>query len=260
MPHWTNKIFAAPKKTMAKSLLIPLILVIAWTSFSCSKKGDKDKIAEAQACLDSAKGADALECANMVDGITTAAADLIRCAAYLQWGNIGNPSTIAGVIDTVTNSNGTSNTAALLGVLNFSVGTPMTDSSKMFNYCYNSGSKGLLFLAAFSRIATAGTYAQANCGGNNAAYNAACSADATCEKMLCAINNTSTLSAMGDVLIATNKGVCVSDPTQSICSDITYSVNNAPNSSGAAVFCTYAARISNLTYAAVKAATGTSCP
>jgi hypothetical protein len=239
-------------------LLLSCVLIF---SISCSKKSDKDKIAEAQNCLDSTKGADSLSCMSIVDGVNSSAAELIRCAAYLQWGNIGDPSTIASVINTVTGSTG-SNTAALLPLVVLNVGSnSFAESGTMFNYCLNSESKGLLFLSAFSRIATAATYAQSNCGGNNAAYSVACSSNTTCEQMLCAVNNTSTLSALGDVLIATNNLICKSDPTQSICSDITYSVNNAPTATGAGIFCTYVARVSGLTYAVVKATTGgSSCP
>ena len=51
--------------------MLLLVLSILVFSASCSKKSDKDKIAEAQNCLDSTKGADSLECMSIVDGVNS---------------------------------------------------------------------------------------------------------------------------------------------------------------------------------------------
>ena len=246
---------------MKKTAGILLVVFALLSTTSCSqKKADKDKVAEAQRCLDTATASEALGCMDYVDGVSTAAADLIRCAAYMQAYNIGDASTIASVVDSVTKSGSSSNTSALLPLLAFSGGSAFSDSAKMFSYCLNSGSKGLLFLAAFSRIATAGVYAASNCGGNNATYSTACSANTTCTQMLCSAYNPNTSTAMGDAMIATNNVICAPDPTKSICTDITYAVNNSPfPGNSAAVFCTYVAKVGNLSYAVVKATTGT-CP
>src|SRR5262245_51594471 len=46
----------------------------------CSKETDADKIADAQACLDTATAAEAATCVAKVDGLESPAAYLIRCA------------------------------------------------------------------------------------------------------------------------------------------------------------------------------------
>lgn len=249
---------ATEDRAMTKLIRVVSSVALAIT-LGCSKKVN-DSVAEAQDCLNTARGESALACMNAVQGITTPAAEMIRCASYLQWQGIGAPATLASAIDQLTGPNA-GNTSALLGLVAFTQGSqPFTDSGTMFDHCYNSNSRGLLFLGAFTRIATAGVYAEANCGGNNAAYSAACSADTTCIRMACAIFNTQTIDAMGQVLIATEEKACRGS-TQSICADINAAVQNAPvPGNRASVFCSYVVRVAGISYASLQALPGTNCP
>ncbi|MFN7824465.1 MAG: hypothetical protein ACK5P6_03800, partial [Pseudobdellovibrionaceae bacterium] len=60
---------------------IALIALSSLLISGCGKETDADKIADAQACLDTATPANVSDCVDKVSGVSGKGAELIRCVA-----------------------------------------------------------------------------------------------------------------------------------------------------------------------------------
>lgn len=143
-------------------LLITLVGLsfVALFLTSC-EEGDDVKIAQAQSCLDKAMdGSDAALCIEMVDGVDTAKASLIRCGGtYLQQGfttakftsaynKLKNPGTgvnpMMGMISNI----------AFTATNTYTRRTNTADAVYVTSECAKSGSTGLAWLANSTKLAT----------------------------------------------------------------------------------------------------------
>lgn len=147
---------------------------LAFGLVNCSGKKDADKVADAQACLNSAVASTAADCTSKVEGLTTAGANSVRCAAIFIQQGFSNPATIASVANTAKSGTGTSSTTAVMGAFAFrALSTPLDNynqSNQALAVCADSGSKGLAFLATTASIATTANYLSsvtAGCTGSS---------------------------------------------------------------------------------------------
>lgn len=126
----------------------------------CAKK-ESDHVAEAQACLDSSTSATALSCLSLVDGISSASANTIRCSIYFVDQGFSEPARLSAVADQITsNANPDSASFQALATMGFTASKysmPQNDtlSATAFSFCQSSKSPGLIYLSSMSRIATA---------------------------------------------------------------------------------------------------------
>lgn len=133
--------------------LISLSLIMT----SCGSKKEVDSIGEAQQCLNEATSSTAMSCASKVDGLTSAGAYNIRCAAAFVREGFASPTKYTAAFDTLKNSG--SGTASFMGLVSFSsagnIQTDASNASTTFTDCYNASAKGKALISSFGYIMTA---------------------------------------------------------------------------------------------------------
>lgn len=162
----------------------------------CAKKTENDVIAEAQECLNKSTSATALNCLSIVDGKTTTASYLIRCAAYVKEQGIAEPSRLVEIAKGM-DSGGANGMATMMKWLAFSSVAKMDAA---WAACSQSGSKGLVTLASMSRMATAMIDAAGQIGNNPTPEQV--------KTIICA-NNSSTDLIVGQTAIVAYQQGCV---------------------------------------------------
>lgn len=138
-------------KSFRTLLLLSFILFLG---LSCSQK-DSDKIGEAQICLDSAKtAAQANSCLSIVSGMSSSAANGVRCSAYFIAEGFTDPQTFVNAFSAIDSGGSSSNINTLMGLITFKSATTQagdyTNAQTTFNYCVASGGKGATMISAFS--------------------------------------------------------------------------------------------------------------
>ena len=135
-----------------------LIMVMA---LGCENADDRS-IAEAQKCLDTATaGAGANRCLELVGSQSGAEASSIRCSAkYLQRGVTESSFVEAYKSLSVTPAANTSQVLNLVSYITFTGSNsqtgaaPLTDANFVFDECAKANSKGMLLLAAATKMGT----------------------------------------------------------------------------------------------------------
>lgn|GEM_PF-4467344 len=143
-------------KMISKVLL--LALALGFIS-ACGGKSDDDLIAETQECLNRASSTTALSCVTVLEGKTSEAANLLRCAAYYKDQEFSDPQRLASIGEQMKGG-GDSAVMTMMSALayasdKYSAPQNLTLVNTAAAYCFNSGSKGLVVLASMSKIATA---------------------------------------------------------------------------------------------------------
>ncbi len=143
---------------MTKLRLLGALIILSSLILVGCEKGDDDRLAQAQACLDRATQATVAECENMVSGITGASAAFIRCSAnFITQGFTGArfASAFQALKETQT---GVNSTVAMMSYLVFTVGA---DDDARADYatltvgnCNATGMAGMIMFASFARTAT----------------------------------------------------------------------------------------------------------
>jgi hypothetical protein len=175
---------------------------------ACANKKDSDKVAEAQVCLNSSTQSNALDCLTKVEGLDSAAANTIRCAAIFIRQGFSSPSFVAQAANQIKSGSGKSATLAVMTAFEFKSLASVTDNYNMsqeaLRYCSQSGSKGLGFLATSASLATTSKYlASVVVGACGAAGDTA--AQLTCLKNQ---NNSTADAAVGAVVSAAYQANC----------------------------------------------------
>lgn len=133
--------------------LISLSLILT----SCGSKKEVDSIGEAQQCLNEATSSTAMSCASKVDGLTSAGAYNIRCAAAFVREGFASPTKYTAAFDTLKNSG--SGTSSFMGLVSFSsagnIQTDASNASTTFSDCYSASAKGKALISSFGYIMTA---------------------------------------------------------------------------------------------------------
>ena len=140
---------------MRQRLTQILIIVAASTLFLACGEQDVDKIGEAQECLDSATAETAASCEDLVSGLESEKAYMVRCSvAFLKQG-FDDPSKFEEIFSALSpseDSSGSSNPMlSAMAVLAFDTTENAADAQTK---CDQSGSPGFIMLASMSNMAT----------------------------------------------------------------------------------------------------------
>lgn len=133
-----------------------LVILTSLTLFGCGSETDVDKIGDAQQCLNEATSATAMDCVSKVDGLTSAGAYNIRCAAAFVREGFVNPAKYTNAFKTLEGQQGTAN---FMGLVSFSstanITTDAENANTTYNDCYSAGAKGKTLISAFGYFSTA---------------------------------------------------------------------------------------------------------
>ncbi len=151
-----DKNFWSAKLSVAFSplALVPLLIGCA--------NSNLDNIYDAQTCLDKSTQATAMTCYAKVNGDSSAAASLIRCASILVYEGFGSASVLQTASSQLTGSSAGNAAAALAfladkGAFAYSSAADLSKAADAATQCGASGSSGLSFLASLASVATIGS-------------------------------------------------------------------------------------------------------
>lgn len=137
---------------LATITLLALLFIAALPS---CEKADDNTVMMAQKCLDSAKTtSDANGCVAMVNGLTDSKASLIRCSGLFMANGVNNSgfaSAFKALSDASKQGSGMNPSVALMNVLAM---PDLTTAARVVSECVNSGSSGMVMVAAISQIST----------------------------------------------------------------------------------------------------------
>lgn len=152
------------KKTVIYVYLLVLSSVLSLTS--CGEK-DKDKLGDAQSCLDKALPSEAKNCVAKIQDNQSEGANTLRCAAYFIAEGFDQPEKYVDALSQIkkqpTGCSSCSSTMGVVDVLSFAgAGTATTDaidtnlvnSEQALEYCSNSGNKSYTLIATLARFST----------------------------------------------------------------------------------------------------------
>ncbi len=199
------------------------VLLIGFLLGACSAKKDADKVADAQACLNSSTQATAMDCVSKVDGVETAAAYTVRCAAIFIRQGFSQPAFVAQAATQIKSGSGSSSTTAVMEAFEFRALSTLTEnynqSQTALDYCSRSSSKGLSFLATTASLATTSKYLTSVVSG--------CSSSADTATQLACLknaNDTAADTAVGTIVsgaYATNCSGAQAGANQALCDQFT---------------------------------------
>jgi hypothetical protein len=201
--------------------VIALLIALSVVTISCSKK-DSDKVAEAQACLDSSDSSNVFSCLEKVEGVDSEAANLIRCSASFIYQEFTDPARLTSISEQMKTS-GASSSAVALGLLSFSktygASTALQLANAALSYCTAAKSKGMLLLAGMAAIATevnaaGGGAVVTSCDTSDPGYSAA-NCQTAVQGAVCASSDTT----VGNAALAAYQQGCVgsSQSNSSVC-------------------------------------------
>lgn len=135
-----------------KKWILVLLAGLTFGLTACEDKQD-DKVFSAQQCLDKAGAGNANvdDCVNMINGISSPKAYVIRCSADFIRANISNATIVTAIKDLDNKNPGTDPTITLLGTFKFT--TNATAEAAVAN-CTATGSDNLRMLALTAQTAT----------------------------------------------------------------------------------------------------------
>lgn len=116
---------------------------------ACSAQSDKDKLMEAQFCLDESTSATAQSCVSSIAYMQTSQSYALQCAAGFITSGVTSPANLSQALDSISNNSGSS--TALLNALNMGNITLASDTA---DYCAKSGQTGFSLLGAMAKSAT----------------------------------------------------------------------------------------------------------
>ncbi len=155
-------------------ILALLILSVSVTQFACTKKGEIDDLAKAQACLDDVKETSpgsANSCFTYVEKYTSQQANILKCSILITSGGIME-TRITQAYNIFKAPGQTSKVASFMAVLHLDLPSIDAGYDKAIladTYCVASGDSGLKFL---SGLIVSGSYmnkaySHLNIGGGN---------------------------------------------------------------------------------------------
>lgn len=144
----------------SKNIALSSLTAIAMFGIvGCAGQSDRDKLAEAQFCLDKSTTGTAASCLEKIKGIDSPQAHTLICSAGFIDAGVVSPENLSKAINAISNDeNGGSVT--MLASLSFGVGKKVQADSANSS-CAKSGSAGFALLGAMAKAATSLT----NLGG-----------------------------------------------------------------------------------------------
>jgi hypothetical protein len=203
----------------SKVLIASIIAATSLFTLGCEDEDD-NKLVGAQECLDKLSSSDpaiaakALTCANMVSGINSTHANIIRCSAYFMVGGI-TPVALITAFQNYDSASANDKPGVLMAALIQSdagaPGVPDIPTAELtYNYCKASGVPSLIFISSMSFTGTtmasiAGTTTPGGPGG----FLDTC-ASGSCDD-----------TAIGNAVISMYDSYCVGDTASTpACQDI----------------------------------------
>lgn len=135
---------------MRKHILAASLLLV----LSACSETNRDKIGEAQLCLDTATPSTVNSCLSKISGIESANAYALRCSANFIAQGLGSASTLS---EALNNLSGMGGNAALFSVLRFKASTTTEAASLASSAqanCDKSGNAGMKLIASMATTAT----------------------------------------------------------------------------------------------------------
>jgi hypothetical protein len=140
-----------------KTIFALIILGLALSS--CGKEQDVDKIGDAQLCIDklgsSATSSEVDDCLGKIDGISSLAANNLRCAGgFLKEGFLS-----ATKLTTAMKALEDSGTNSFIGLVTFTSGSSISanvsNAASTFDYCLKAENKGATLISSFGYVGMA---------------------------------------------------------------------------------------------------------
>ncbi len=132
-----------------KSTALLMSLSLSALMIGCAPQSEKDMLAEAQYCLDTAKDSAAVQgCVSKIESITSTQAHTLRCAAGFIASGITAPAKLSSALNSMKEGG---STASVLGILAFE---DQDLADRTFTSCALSKDNGLTLLSAMSKSAT----------------------------------------------------------------------------------------------------------
>ncbi|UYL08803.1 hypothetical protein B9G69_017305 [Bdellovibrio sp. SKB1291214] len=119
------------------------------TLSACSAQSDKDKLMEAQFCLDESTAATAQSCVSSIAYMQTSQSYALQCAAGFIESGVTSPANLSQALDSISNNSNSS--TALLSALNMG---SVSLANNTAEYCAKSGQVGFSLLGAMAKSAT----------------------------------------------------------------------------------------------------------
>lgn len=161
---------------MLKKNLLALILV---SLVACGKETERDKIGDAQLCLDKVTSANpdaADECVQKVSGINSLEADGIRCSGAFVKEGFTDATYLIDVMDSISSGFSGNNLSTFLGLIIFDGRGTLSSTNSTFYYDYAKTYSGYCARAQLK----VGTLITTFSFFGNAIIKLACDAGATC--------------------------------------------------------------------------------
>lgn len=129
------------------ALVASLGLVVSLAA--CSPQSDKDKLMEAQFCLDEADQGEAAACVAPIANLQSSVSYVLQCSAKLIDSGITTPSNLAEALSSI--SGGSNSSTQLLTLLNMG---DTAIANQTADLCTKSGQPGFALLGALAKSAT----------------------------------------------------------------------------------------------------------
>lgn len=150
---------------LIKPLVQKLIFVFATTAFlfSCAKS-EKNDLKDAQLCLNSASGSEALACVDQISSDTSPQAYKLRCSAVFIAEGFKSPTSFVSALDKINNNSGSctggcSSTVSAISSLSFSKSaSDQTRSESVantaFSHCSLAGTPIYMQISSIFKLGT----------------------------------------------------------------------------------------------------------
>lgn len=202
---------------------------LATLALAGCETSDDRTLAQGQACLDSATSSSALQCKDLVAGLSSQESNMIRCSAdFIAQGFTG--TRIADSISQIKNSSGsTDGTTAMIAYLVFKSTSPSADTA--VSDCTAAGSRSMLRLATATKLATTIASAAGILGSiDPTSATAASQMQAAVNSLASGSPSASDLTTLGNTAILANSAYC-SDGSSYVGTDVCNDLKTALASS-----------------------------
>ncbi|WP_413560040.1 hypothetical protein [Bdellovibrio sp. HCB209] len=139
---------------MANSKFTALIAGLGFmaTLSACSADSDKDKLMEAQLCLDQASQGQADSCVSSLASLSSPHSYALRCSAKFIDSGITTPENLSKALSSIGEDSGSNSSTELLSLLN--MGGDSSYASDAADLCSKSGQPGFALMGAMAKSAT----------------------------------------------------------------------------------------------------------
>lgn len=238
---------------MKLKLILLLTLIVSLMQPGCGEK-DRDKLGDAQNCLDKSAPSTAKACMDKISGNESAAAYTLRCASVFIAQGFDKPDRYISAFDQLNQNptcpGGCSSTLGLMQVLSFSANgsglgnatqrnANLADSAEAFNYCQKSGSQSYYLLSSIVRSATILNMSAAALGLGGGGTPTQAELEAAAAAIAAgnvAVTDIATPAVVGAIVTSTYETSCANAQNQSadqlkLCTELSTAISASPSQS-----------------------------